>query len=134
MIEKLRLQDWKKYVNLLSQLSNFKCETTYTDFCRKFNNIPPDSVYVIKNGEKIIATARLVLIYKIHDHVALIEDVVVDKNYRRQGLGTQLVKYILERAKELGCYKIVTMTAERNQSFYESCGMSVSGIALTNFV
>ena len=111
MIEILNEKDWVSYLQLLSQLSGFEKPITEENFKSKYNIIKDNSsiIYVIKQEMQIIATARLVIIPKIHDSTCLIEDVVVDKNHRRKGLGKTLIKHILSQASKLGCYKTICM-------------------------
>ena len=50
---------------------------------------------------------------------AHIEDIIIDKKYRQQGLGKKLIKYIIDTAIEKGCYKIQLHCTEKMKSFYE---------------
>jgi len=55
----------------------------------------------------------------------VIEDVIVDKNARRQGIGSLLMNSIEEKAKEKDCCHIILVTeTNRNDArhFYESLG------------
>lgn len=53
------------------------------------------------------------------------EDIMVHPDYQGQGIGQQLVKRLLEEAREYGL-EIVTLTFERkNADFYESCGFQI---------
>jgi GNAT superfamily N-acetyltransferase len=36
-----------------------------------------------------------------------LENVYIEEEYRKQGLGTQLLKSAIEEAKRLNCYKII---------------------------
>ena len=53
---------------------------------------------------------------------ALIEDVIVDKEHRKQGVGKQLIGYLLEYAQCERCYKAVLQCNDDNVEFYEKCG------------
>ena len=75
--------------------------------------------------KKVVGIATLVLIKKTSHAgkpVGQIEDVVVDNNYRRQGIGQSLVKTLLELAKEKECYKVQLNCTENNVPFYNECG------------
>jgi ribosomal protein S18 acetylase RimI-like enzyme len=56
----------------------------------------------ITQGDKIVGTLTLVLFRIPTGLRAWIEDVVVDVEYRRQGVGTALVQAALERARNAG--------------------------------
>ena len=48
-----------------------------------------------------------------------IEDIIIDKNHRKQGLGKRLVQHMIQYAKENGCYKVQLHCHPEKQSFYE---------------
>lgn len=55
----------------------------------------------------------------------VIEDMIVDKNVRRQGVGSQLIRSIEKKAEERGCCHIILVTeTDRHDArqFYESMG------------
>ena len=59
---------------------------------------------------------------------AYIDDIAVDENHRRQGIGTALYNEALKRAKERGAQVIQLQVSEFNKAavdFYKSLGMIV---------
>jgi GNAT superfamily N-acetyltransferase len=55
----------------------------------------------------------------------LIENVVTHPDYRKQGLGTQILRHALNIAWEQNCYKVMLMTGSKREStllFYEQAG------------
>jgi ribosomal protein S18 acetylase RimI-like enzyme len=55
----------------------------------------------------------------------VVEDVVVDKNHRRAGIGTTLMREVEKCATERGCSYIIFVTESERQEahrFYESLG------------
>ena len=57
-----------------------------------------------------------------------IDDLCVDSNARGQHIGTTLFDYVMEFAKESGCYTVTLNVWEGNDSarhFYEKMGMFV---------
>ena len=59
---------------------------------------------------------------------AYIDDIAVDENYRRQGIGTALYNEAVKRAKERGAEVIQLQVSEFNKTaidFYKSLGMTV---------
>lgn len=59
---------------------------------------------------------------------AYIDDIAVDENYRRQGIGTALYNEAVKRAKERGAQVIQLQVSEFNKAavdFYKSLGMTV---------
>ena len=56
---------------------------------------------------------------------AVIENVVTDKNYRRQGYGKSVMKKAVEYAEAQNCYKIMLMSSsarKESHKFYEKIG------------
>ncbi|MFA5076624.1 MAG: GNAT family N-acetyltransferase [Patescibacteria group bacterium] len=49
----------------------------------------------------------------------LMEDVFVDESLRGQGMGTELVKQLIAKAKELGCYKLVATSRHSRPKVHE---------------
>ncbi|MFH1789562.1 MAG: GNAT family N-acetyltransferase [bacterium] len=76
--------------------------------------------------------AYLYLIYNQSGdyYYALLEDVFVDENYRKQGLGTELVTAIIEEAKNRNC-KYIMGTSRYSRShiheWYEKLGFKDYG-------
>ncbi len=61
---------------------------------------------------------------------ALLEDVMVEPNYRGQGIGNTLVKEIIQTAKDEGCYKIIAasrFSRENVHRWYEKMGFEKHG-------
>lgn len=55
-----------------------------------------------------------------------IDDLCVDENIRGQHIGKQLYEYVLDFAKEQGCYNVTLNVWAKNESamkFYEKCGL-----------
>jgi glucosamine-phosphate N-acetyltransferase len=52
----------------------------------------------------------------------LIEDIWVHENYRKTGIGKNIMENLIELAKKRDCYKVVLICAEHNIGFYEKCG------------
>ena len=79
------------------------------------------------NGE-LVSTCTLTMIpnlTRMGRPYGLIENVVTHPDYRKQGLGTQVLRYALNIAWEHGCYKVMLMTGSKREEtllFYEKVG------------
>src|ERR1700722_14575037 len=86
-------------------------------------------------NNKVIGTGTLILIHKFIHHngrLGLIEDIVIDENYRGQSFG----KYIIEVLKWIGnhhlfCYKLSLDCSVKNIPFYEKCGFNAKETQMT---
>ena len=62
---------------------------------------------------------------------AVMENVIVDESMRRKGIASAIVEYLVNLAKESGCYKIgLSSSKERPaaHSMYESLGFKQYGL------
>lgn len=66
-----------------------------------------------------------------------IDDLCVDENARGKKVGTSLYNYVLQFAKDAGCYNVTLNVWACNNSalkFYEKCGLSVQKIGMEKIV
>jgi len=76
------------------------------------------------NGEIIGTTTLLVEPKFIHQggKVGHIEDVVVRKEFQGRKIGQKIIKFVLQIAKNKGCYKTILDCSDDVKSFYEEIG------------
>ncbi len=80
--------------------------------------------------ERLIATCTLNMCANLSwsgRPYAVIENVIVDEKERSRGYGKSVLKYAVNKAKQIGCYKVVLMTGSKQSSvlsFYQSVGFS----------
>lgn len=85
---------------------------------------------VQENGQEVGRAYLYVLQNDLHKQpFGFIEDVYVKEAYRSQGMGSSLVRQLIEEAKNQGCYKLIctsrlTSTAHK---FYERLGFKDHG-------
>lgn len=122
--------DYKKgFCQLLAQLTEVG-EITEQMFLQRFAKISESKCVKITvvediSRQKIVATGTLVVEPKfIHQNSSLghIEDVVVDENYCKLGLGKTIINELLRQAKEAGCYKARLVCRDSVMGFYEKSG------------
>lgn len=81
--------------------------------------------------DTVVGVIGVVANHNLHDgFVTYIEHVVIDKNYRGRGYGSDLIKFAEDRAREEGCYLIELDTdigADRAAKLYENSGYQKSG-------
>ena len=89
------------------------------------NSNPNHIIVIAELDGKVVGTTTLLIEPKfIHDGglVGHIEDVVVEKNVQGQGIGNKIVKFLLEVAKNRGCYKTILNCTDDVKEFYEKNG------------
>ena len=80
----------------------------------------PDTKYIVVVDDYLpIATCRL---YPEDDERMMLGRIVVSPDYRRHGIGTQVVKEAEVWAKELGFTTVVVESRDNKIPFYESMG------------
>ena len=84
--------------------------------------------WVAEVDGQLVATCNLTVIPNLTRGArpyGLIENVVTHADYRRRGLGRQILQQALHLAWQRGCYKVMLMTGRKQPevlSFYESAG------------
>ena len=126
----LEIDDFEKgYPDLLPQLTDGVL--TRAAFLRRFNELLKyqDLIQTLICEEratgKIIGTIRFFVEPKyIHNANSVLhfEDLVVDAAYRNRGVGTKLVKIVVNIAKKRGCYKCLADAKKELLPFYEMAG------------
>ncbi len=90
------------------------------------NNITP--LVAVVNGEPI-ASCMVVIAPNLTRGgrgFAFVENVITDPRFRRQGIGTALLKHAIELAWMANCYKVVLTTRRESEelfAFYEKVGL-----------
>ena len=101
------LEGWRAYLNSDEKL------------VRAFDN----SLYLLGafDGEKLVGFVRCV---GDGEHILLVQDLIVDKEYQRQGIGTTLFKMIWDKYKDVRMFQVNTdLEDEVDNHFYKSMGM-----------
>ena len=91
----------------------------------KINSNPDHIVVVAELDGKIVGSTTLLIEPKfIHKGgvVGHIEDVAIDKKFQGQKIGEKIMKYLLEFAKNRGCYKTILDCTDDVKPFYEKLG------------
>ena len=85
--------------------------------------------FVAEINGKIVGTASLIIEKKyLHKgkSVGHIEDVAVHPEYQGEGIGKELVQFLVDQCKEIDCYKVILDCADNVQFFYEKLGFKFS--------
>ena len=128
IIRELRKEDlWNGFLTSLDSLR----QTSSIDknkakvIFEKINSNPDHVIAVAELDGKIVGSTTLLIEPKfIHDGglVGHIEDVVVTKGFQGQKIGKKIMKYLLEFAKNQGCYKTILDCTDDVRPFYEKLG------------
>ena len=116
----------------LRQASNIDKKTAEKIFDEINSNSDHIVAVAIIEGKIVGSTTLLIETKFIHNggKVGHIEDVVVDKEYQRKGIGEKIIIYLLRYAKDQGCYKTILDCADEVKPFYEKLGFKHNANAL----
>ncbi|ABX12436.1 GNAT family N-acetyltransferase [Nitrosopumilus maritimus] len=127
-IRKLRIEDLDN--GFLTSLDSLRKASDIDknkakEIFKKIDSNPDYTIAVAEIEGKIVGSTTLLIEQKfIHQGglVGHIEDVVVDKNFQGQKIGEKIMKYLLEIAKNQGCYKTILDCTDDVKPFYEKLG------------
>ena len=128
VIRELEIHDLENgFIQTLSELSeiNISLKDAEILFLYFFEN-NDYYIYIVEYDDMVIGAATLFIERKFLHNGGLsghIEDVVVRKKYRDMDIGKQLVMRLIEKAKEVGCYKVVLDCGCDVAPFYDKLGM-----------
>lgn len=123
--------------NLLSQLT-----TTPPFDTDRFQKIilglnDNHNIYCCIRENKLVGMVTLFIEQKlIHNgsSVGHIEDLVVDSNYRGQGIAKSLIKHCIGISKQRQCYKIILDGDRELVGFYEKCGFKEKEVQMAMYI
>ena len=106
-------------------------------------NYPIDKSNIQTQSFKFEITDKSELVGRIYLHVihnathkepyGLMADLIVEEKFRGQGFGTKLVQTVIDEAKRIGCYKLlstVRSSKEQVHAWYEKMGFKNWGTEL----
>jgi len=86
--------------------------------------------FIAKDNGKIIASCYICIIPNLTRNgksIGFIENIITDKDYRKKGIGKNIVENAIKYAKEQNCYKVVLQSGNKRTDaykFYESLGFN----------
>lgn len=91
-------------------------------------------LFIEENGKEIARAYLYILKNDLHDQpFGFMEDVFVDESQRGKGLGTEIVKELIDEAKKQVCYKLIANSRHENvkvHSLYEKLGFLNHGLEM----
>ena len=103
--------------------------------CRICLNLPYSYIFIAEVSKEsmgfIAFTTRRTILHAAPS--ALIDELIISKNYQGKGVGKELIRAAMEKCKELGCCEIevsAELTNSNARAFYEKCGFTERGVLL----
>lgn len=65
-------------------------------------------IYIAQAGDKIGGTLGLLVMASVPNGIpsAIVENLLVDRTFRRNGVGRKLMQFAIDRCRSLGCYEL----------------------------
>jgi len=123
-------------LKLLSQLTSAFTfdETRFKNIIQSLND--NHNIYLYFKEDKIVGMITLLIEQKlIHNGacVAHIEDLVVDKDYQKQGIASKLIQHCLAQLQPDKCYKVILDCKCELAPFYEKLGFKETNIQMSKY-
>jgi ribosomal protein S18 acetylase RimI-like enzyme len=138
-------KDLDRIVELLLQLYSIVSEKdtlqpeSFRKNCRDLLSEKNSFFLVAMEGERLIGflnfTVRRTCLHP--GGSALVDELVVDREYREEGVGRDLIEEAVHRARALGCSEVEVSTEIENvraRSFYKKLGFEEIGVLLERAV
>lgn len=94
----------------------------------QFIHDPKITCIVVEEGGQLIASCTLVMVPNLTRSArpyGLIENVITHPNFRKRGIGKQILQHALNLAWEQNAYKVMLLTGRNDEKvfqFYENAG------------
>ena len=98
----------------------------------KINSMPGHELLIAEEDGTVIGTMVLIIVPNLSHGArpwAIVENMIVDNQYRLRGIGRLLMEYAIDRARKAGCYKIQLLSNKQRHEahkFYQSLGFVTS--------
>ena len=144
IIRKAEKKDIPQIEKLLFQVNNVHAEgrpDLFKKDCKKYTSeeleaiLQEDSrpIFTAMEGDDLLGYAFCILQKTEGTNMQpirtlYIDDLCVEEEKRGRHIGKQLYDYVLQYAREIGCYNVTLNVWECNESarrFYDSCGLQV---------
>ena len=119
----LREFDFNEYLEDIKMIYKSANWLAYLKDDEKLKRAFKNSIYLLGAFEqnKLIGFIRCL---GDGEHIVIIQDLIVDPNYYRQGIGTNLIKAVSEKYKNVRSFCLFTDIHDiRDNEFYKSLGM-----------
>jgi GNAT superfamily N-acetyltransferase len=126
----LTRNDYAAYFPLINEFRD--TQFTESEFRVYMDALPPNiEIWVTEDSGRLVGTLTVIFEPKLIFDMctfAHIEDVCVSADYRKNGIGSALLKHVVKRCDEKGCRKVTLVCNESVAPFYCANGFDRRGI------
>lgn len=129
MIRELKKTDRKEYIELINSFRPLETSISEEKFNEIYDDIfKRDIIFVYEIDDVIVGTAKLLIEQKyIHNlsKYGRIEDVIIKDECRNKGIGSQMIKYIINYCKKYNFFKVSLSCSPDLIKFYEKNNLEI---------
>jgi glucosamine-phosphate N-acetyltransferase len=131
-IRKLEKKDYKHYLDIMFEFTNYKYDITIETFNNEMDEMEKlglKEIIILEHMNKIIGVGTIFKLKKLHNNpIGQIEDVIITEKYRKLGLGKIIIRELVNIGlNNMKCYKIILNCLDKNVDFYKKCGFEQVG-------
>lgn len=146
IICKPSIHDVERLSHLLGTLFSMEKEFTPDEEIQKkgllniLENPEHGAIFIVKIDNKIVGMVNILYTFStaLGSKVAILEDLIIDKDHRGNGYGKKLVDFAIDDSRAHGCKRVTLLTDHTNniaKEFYTKMGFeSSSMVVMRNFL
>ena len=136
-VRKAAVRDIPRILELYEELTEKKQDISPAkakQVFKQINDISAGKFLVAEKDGEVLGTLYIQVIPNLSHNgtpYAVIENVVVDKRFHKQGIGRLLIENALTFAREAGCYKVQLLSMKKRldaHQFYRAFGFEDSAL------
>jgi len=133
---KVRLATDKDYKKVMKLYNDFVGEDRYSNYdndsYQKVLQNSSNFIYIGEEDAQIIGFAAFSVrnVVRYPKPIAELDEIYINPNFRKQGVGRKLMESVENKAKELNCYRVYIESQykhEQGHKFYEALGYKNCG-------
>ncbi|WP_408008185.1 GNAT family N-acetyltransferase [Pseudalkalibacillus sp. A8] len=136
-VSELKAEELDTYLELLKELDqeNVLSHDEGLQLLEKIKRYPFYKIYYVRKEDEIIGTFSLIIIDNFGHggkKLAILENVVVNPDYKRMGIGKKLMEKAMDIAAKNDCYKLMLSSSENRKeahAFYDSLNFKRHGVS-----
>ena len=135
-IRKIEFGDLETVYCLLQEVSKYHpCTSMHQDIYAKFNSQLNGMAICAEVENKVIGFGSIFYITRVRGgRVGIIEDVIVSKEFRGQGIGNLIIETLIDDAVKNSTSKVTLEASELAKPFYSIHGFEKAGNLMKKFL
>lgn len=123
------IEDAEQVFDMLQYISAYRPDPRkLTELAQIFVGQKESYACVAMYNQNVVGFGCLFEIRRVRGgYSAIIEDMVISPDFRRQGIGRMILQNLLVEAKRRGCFKVTLESSEVGEQFYLAAGFEIGG-------